>query len=49
MRKIAKTGIVGSFWLLVLSCGGDSEPLNPSGCKSKKSCFGKTIECSNLL
>jgi hypothetical protein len=49
MRKIAKTGIVGSFWLLVLSCGGDSEPINPLALTPKNPVLAKPLNAVTCL
>ncbi|MDA9111286.1 hypothetical protein N9J39_00250 [Flavicella sp.] len=49
MIKIAKTGIVGSFWLLVLSCGGDSEPLNPSVASPKNPVLAKPLNAATCF
>jgi hypothetical protein len=43
MRKIVKTGIISAFWLLILSCGGDSEPLNPSVSSPKNPVLAKPL------
>ena len=49
MRKIAKTGIVGSFWLLVLSCGGDSESTNPLALTPKNPVLAKPLNAATCF